>query len=71
MSLVHFDEMYEICCGMMEEPEVVVKVGPALGWLELMYEELPDAKRWWDEDNELVDEGNELVNEEERELLYV
>jgi hypothetical protein len=64
MSLIHFDDMYEICCGMMEEPEVVFKARPAFEWLELMNEELPDANRWWDADNE-------PLNEEERELFYV
>lgn len=64
MSLIHFEEMYEICCGRMEEPEVAVKVEPAFEWLERMNDELPDVNRWWDEDNE-------VLNEKERELLYV
>ncbi|WP_256243734.1 hypothetical protein [Bacillus sp. V3B] len=65
MSFVQFDEMYEICCGRMEEPEVVFRVRPTIERLEeRMKDEIPDTNRW-------LYAAKDILNEEERELFYV
>lgn len=65
MSLVQFDEMYDICCEMMEEEERVVSVTPTIERLELMKDCIPDSNRWWEA------AIREIQKEKESELLYV
>lgn len=65
MSLAHFDDINEICCGMMEEEEVVIKAKHVNERLDLMKNRIPDGHRWWDE------AIRESLNEKEREVFYV
>ena len=65
MSLIQFDEMYNICCGMMEDEERMINVDPTIQKLALMKDCIPDSNRWW----EAVVE--EILKEKESELLYV
>lgn len=64
MSLVQFTEMYEICCGMTEEPELVFKRTPAFERLEIRNDEILESNRWFYA-------AKDILNEEERELFYV
>ncbi|MEY2194731.1 hypothetical protein AB7942_18605 [Neobacillus sp. BF23-41] len=64
MSLAHFDDIYEICCG-MEEEEPLRKVKLAKERLKLMKYRIPDDFRWWEE------AIRESLNEKEREVFYV
>jgi hypothetical protein len=66
MSLVQFDEMYEICCGMMaEEEKLITSINPTIERLDLMNDCIPDSDRWWKV------AIRELANEKESELFYV
>jgi hypothetical protein len=65
MSFAHFDEIYDICSGMMEEEEVLMKAKPPIEQLEVMNGRIPEAYRWWEE------AVREIEEEKERELLYV
>jgi hypothetical protein len=64
MSLAHFDDIYEICCG-MEEEEPLRKAKLANERLKLMKAHFPDDFRWWEE------AIRESLNEKEREVFYV
>lgn len=63
MSLVQFDEMYDICCEMMKEEVRLVNVNPTIERLELTKDCIPDSNRWW--------EAAIREIQTERELLYV
>jgi hypothetical protein len=65
MSLVQFEEMYDICCGMMEEEERLINVKPTMERLEIMNDCIPDSDRWWEA------AVREILEEKESELLYV
>ena len=67
MSLAHFDDIYAICCGMMdkEEEEAVIKERHVKERLDLMKDRIPDGHRWWEE------AIKESLNEKEREVFYV
>jgi len=65
MSLAHFDEIYEICCEMIDEEEVLVKVKPPIEPLDPKKAAIPENYRWWEE------AVRESVNEKERELVHV
>jgi hypothetical protein len=64
MSFAHFSEIYEICCGMMDE-EVLVEEKVVIEVLEVMKANIPDTNRWWEE------AVIEIHKEKERELLHV
>ncbi|SMQ72886.1 hypothetical protein SAMN05444673_2259 [Bacillus sp. OV166] len=64
MSLAHFDDIYQICCG-MEEEETLRKEKLANERLKLMKDLILDDFRWWEE------AIRESLNEEEREVFYV
>jgi hypothetical protein len=64
MSFAHFSEIYEICCGMMDE-EVLVEEKVVIEVLEVMKANIPDTNRWWEE------AVTEIHKEKERELLHV
>jgi hypothetical protein len=67
MSLVQFEEMYDICCGMMEEEERLINVRPTMERLKIMNDCIPDSDRWWEAAvREILEE-----KEKESELLYV
>ncbi len=66
MSFVNFDDFYDICCGMMEEEEVLVKnEKPVMERLELMNDRLPDGNLWWER------ALREIEKEKEKELFNV
>ena len=65
MSLAHFDEIYEICCGMIEEEEALMKAKHVNERLDLMKDRIPDGYRWWEEAIRVS------LNEKEREGFYV
>jgi len=64
MSFTHFDEIYEICCGMTAEEAVLAKAEPVEEKLDFMKDLIPDSSLWWEA--EFMD-----VNDREGELLYV
>ena len=65
MSLAHFDDIYQICCG-MEEEETLRKARFEYERLNLMKDRIPDDDfRWWEE------AIRESLNEKEREVFYV
>ncbi|PEQ93960.1 hypothetical protein CN481_09990 [Bacillus sp. AFS006103] len=64
MSLAHFDDIYQICCG-MEEEETLRKAKLANERLKLMENRNSDDFRWWEE------AIRESLNEKEREVFYV
>ncbi len=64
MSFTHFDEIYEICCGMTAEEVVLAKDEPVEEKLDFMKDLIPDSSLWWEV--EFMD-----VNDREGELLYV
>lgn len=61
MSFAHFDEMYEIILGLMEEEEALLNVGAPNDWME----NLPNGHHWWEE------AVTEIKAEKEKEELYV
>ncbi|WP_144548374.1 hypothetical protein [Bacillus sp. X1(2014)] len=65
MSLAHFDDIYEICCGMMEEEETLIKAKHVNERLNLMKNRNSEGHRWWEE------AMRESLNEKEREVFYV
>lgn len=65
MSLIQFDEMYDICCGRMEEDEKVIDVKPTIEHVEIMNDCIPDSNRWWEA------AIREILYEKENELLHV
>jgi hypothetical protein len=64
MSLAHFDDIYEICCG-MEEEGALRKAKLVNERLKLLQDRIPDDFRWWEE------AIRESLNEKEREVFYV
>ena len=65
MSLAHFDDIYEICCGMMEEEEMLIKEKHVNERLDHMNNRIPESHRWWEE--AII----ESLNKKEREVFYV
>ncbi|MEH7073349.1 hypothetical protein [Neobacillus drentensis] len=65
MSLAHFDDIYEICCGMAEEEEALIKAKLVNERLNLLKNQLPVGQQWWEE------AIRESLNEKEREVFYV
>lgn len=65
MSLIQFDDMYEICCEMPEEIEKVINVKPTMERLELMNDCIPDSDRWWEA------AIRESLHEKESIFLYI
>ncbi|WP_026565433.1 hypothetical protein [Bacillus sp. UNC41MFS5] len=65
MSLAHFDDIIEICYGMMEEEETLTKAKHVNERLDLMKNRIPEDHRWWEE------AIRENLNEKEREVFYV
>ena len=70
MSFAHFNEIYEICCGMMDE-EVLVKERVLFERLDPMRETIPEPNRWWVEAVKEVHSEHEKERERESELLHV
>ncbi|MGF6950925.1 hypothetical protein QF028_003430 [Neobacillus sp. B4I6] len=64
MSLAHFDDIYQICCG-MEVEETLRKAKLSNERLNLMKAHFPNDFRWWEE------AIRESLNEKEREVFYV
>lgn len=66
MSFTHFDEIYEICCGMTAEEVVLETVAAKTEekMLDLMKDIIPDSSLWWEA--ELMD-----IHDREGDLLYV
>lgn len=65
MSLVQYDEIYEICCELMEEEETVVKKArPAIKRVDLVKVPNPNSNRW-------LESAREILYEREKELFYV
>ncbi|WP_338449695.1 hypothetical protein R4Z09_26680 [Niallia oryzisoli] len=64
MSFTHFDEIYEICCGMTAEETVLVKAKPKEKMLHFKEDVIPDFSLW--REAELLD-----IHDRENELLYV
>jgi|tagenome__1003787_1003787.scaffolds.fasta_scaffold20262665_1 hypothetical protein len=65
MSLIQFDEMYEICCGMLEGDENLNTVKSVIKELDLMKDCIPDSNHWWEA------AVREILYEKENELFYV
>lgn len=66
MSLAQFDEVYEICCGMLEEEEVLLTPKkPKMEAIELMRDCIPESNRWWEA------AVKEILKEKESEMFYV
>ena len=70
MSFAHYNEIYDICCEMMDE-EVLVKERVLFEKLEPMRETIPDPNRWREESVKEVHRERELEKAKERELLHV
>jgi hypothetical protein len=70
MSFAHFNEIYDICCGMMDE-EVLVKERVLFEKWDPMRETIPEPNRWWEEAIKEVHREKELEKAKERELLHV
>ena len=70
MSFAHYSEIYDICCGMMDE-EVLVKERVLFEKLDPMRETIPEPNRWWEEAVKEVHREQELEKAKERELLHV
>ncbi len=72
MSFANFDDFYDICLGMMEPEEEVVrksKLKPRIERLEVKKVSPLDANQWW---KEMVREiEREKEKEREGELLHV
>ncbi|MCQ6277543.1 hypothetical protein JMM81_22050 [Bacillus sp. V3B] len=64
MSLVQYDEIYEICCEMLEEEKAIVKAKPAIERLDLVKVASPSSNRRWES-------AEDILHEKERELFYV
>jgi hypothetical protein len=65
MSLVQYDEIYEICCELMEEEETVVKrARPVIKRVDLVKVPNPNSNRW-------LESAREILHEREKELFYV
>jgi len=65
MSLAHFDDIIEICCGMMEEEEMLIKSKHVNERLDFLKNRIPEDHRWWEE------AIRENLNKKEREVFYV
>jgi hypothetical protein len=64
MSLVQYDEIYEICSEMLEEEKAVMKAKPAIERLDLVKVSSPSSNRLWES-------AKDILHEKERELFYV
>ena len=75
MSFAHFNEIYDICCEMMDcemmDEKVLVKERVLFEKLDPMRETIPEPNRWWEEAIKEVHREQELEKAKERELLHV